>query len=238
MYQITETSPFMMSFVIITKGNNVIVIDDGRPDDMPLLKDHVGDRHISAWILTHAHEDHISGFISEYNKNKLADFDIENVYYNFPPMDIIENHNVRDYEYFKSELLETLPSFLEILPGLGDKACVVKQGDKLKIDEVDIEFIFSYHEGLTDNLMNDSSLVFKLATPNKSVMFLGDIGPAAGDVLYFESKDKLKADMVQMAHHGGFCCEMEVYAAIAPEACLWCCMEESYNGINIPKAVL
>ena len=83
--------------------------------------------------------------------------------------------------------------------------------------------------------MNDSSLVFKLTTPNKSVMFLGDIGPAAGDVLYFESKDKLKADMVQMAHHGGFCCGMEVYAAIAPEACLWCCMEESYNGINIPK---
>jgi hypothetical protein len=35
-------------------------------------------------------------------------------------MDIIDNHNVRDYEYFKSELLETLPSFLEILPGIGD----------------------------------------------------------------------------------------------------------------------
>ena len=80
MYQITETSPFMMSFVIITKENNVIVIDGGRPADMPLLKEYVGDRHISAWILTHAHEDHISGFISEYNKNKLADFDIENVY--------------------------------------------------------------------------------------------------------------------------------------------------------------
>ena len=55
MYQITETSEFMMSFVIITKQNNAIVIDGGRPLDMPLLKEYVGGRHISAWILTHAY---------------------------------------------------------------------------------------------------------------------------------------------------------------------------------------
>ncbi len=235
MYQITETSLFMMSFVIVTEKNNAIVIDGGRPADMPLLKRYIDGRHISAWILTHAHEDHISGFISEFNKNKLADFDIEKIYYNFPPMDIIDNHDVRDYEYFRSELLETLPSFLEILPEIEKKTHLTVQGEKIQIDEVNIEFIFSYHEELTENLMNDSSLVFKLTTPRRSVLFLGDIGPEAGDVLYFESKDKLKADMVQMAHHGGFCCGMEVYAAIDPEVCLWCCREESYNGENIPK---
>ena len=237
MYQITETSEFMMSFVIITKQNNAIVIDGGRPLDMPLLKQYVGGRHISAWILTHAHEDHISGFISEYNKNKWADFDVEKVYYHFPPMSIIDNHNVRDYEYFKSELLETLPSFLEILPEFQDRACEVSQGDVINIDEVKIEFIFSYHEELTNNLMNDSSLVFKLSTPKKSVMFLGDIGPDAGDILYLESKEKLKADMVQMAHHGGLCCGMEVYAAIAPKVCLWCSRKESYEGTKYPKVM-
>ncbi len=235
MYQITETSKFMMSFVIVTKENNAIVIDGGRPADMPLLKQYVGGRHISAWILTHAHEDHISGFIDEYKKNKLADFDVEKIYYNFPPIDILNDYTVRDYEYFKSELLETLPSFLEILPEIKDKTHLTVQGESIQIDEVKIEFIFSYHAGLTNNLMNDSSLVFKVITPNTSVIFLGDIGPEAGDVLYFESKDKLKADMVQMAHHGGYCCGMEVYAAIEPKACLWCCREESYNGKDVPK---
>lgn len=236
MYQITETSLFMMSFVIVTKENNVVIIDGGRPADMPLLKEYVAGRHISAWILTHAHEDHISGFISEYKKNKLADFDVEMIYYNFPSMDILDNHNVRDYEYFKSELLETLPSFLEILPEIKEKTHVAVQGESIQIDELKIDFIFSYHEELTNNLMNDSSLVFKVITPNTSVLFLGDIGPDAGDVLYFESKDLLKSEMVQMAHHGGFCCGMEVYAAIEPKVCLWCCREESYNGLNIPKA--
>ena len=85
LYQITETSKFMMSFVLVTKSDNVIVIDGGRKEDMPLLKEYVGNRHIAAWILTHPHDDHISGFISEFNRNRLADFDIEKLYYNFPP---------------------------------------------------------------------------------------------------------------------------------------------------------
>lgn len=38
MYMLTETSEFMMSFVIVTKKNNVIIVDGGRREDMPLLK--------------------------------------------------------------------------------------------------------------------------------------------------------------------------------------------------------
>ena len=38
LYQLTETSPFMMSFVVVTKQNNAIIIDGGMEADMPLLK--------------------------------------------------------------------------------------------------------------------------------------------------------------------------------------------------------
>lgn len=228
MYQLTETSKFMMSFVIVTKNDNVIVIDGGRKEDMPLLKQYVNKRHISAWILTHAHSDHISGLVSEFEKDGAKDFDIEKIYYNFPKYDI-SNHNVPDYEYYVSEMNEILPDFLKVLPKFENKAHVTHQGETIQIDEVKIEFIFSYHDFLASNLMNDSSLVFKLSTPKKSVLFLGDIGPEGGDVLYEESRDLLKADIVQMAHHGHMNCGMEVYAAIAPEVCMWCCADWLYN---------
>lgn len=233
MYQLQETSRFMMSFVIITKNDNAIVIDGGKKEDIPLLKEHIGGRHISAWILTHAHDDHISGLISEVEKNNLADFDVEKIYYNFPPYKLIENRDVPDYENYKSDIMDCLPAFNKILPLIQDKTQIVTQGESLQIDEVKIDFIFSWHDGIYNNLMNDSSLVFKLSTPNKSVIFLGDIGPDAGDVLLFESKHLLKADMVQVAHHGGLCCGMEVYSAIAPEACLWCCRKEEYEGERV-----
>lgn len=236
LYQITETSEFMMSFVIITKEDNAIVIDGGRPEDMPLLKKYVGGRHISAWILTHAHSDHISGFISEIEKNGGADFDIERVYYNFPPYDeLIGRCDVPSREYFVSELQETLPSFMKIEEKIADKLKKTYRGDTLTVDECEIEFIYSYHEGLFSNLMNDSSLVFTVTTPNKKLIFLGDLGPEGGDALMDESRDKLKADICQMAHHGHMNVSMEVYAEIMPEACLWCAPDWLYEEDEIPS---
>lgn len=235
LYQLTEHSPFMMSFVLVTKNDNVIVIDGGRESDMEYLKKYIAGRHISAWILTHAHSDHISGFISEFEKNSGIDFDIEKIYYNFPPIELLDNHDVEDYEYFKSELLEQLPAFNKVLPLFKDKAHITYQGESVQIDELKIDFIFSYHEGLTANLMNDSSLVFKVTSPNKTVLFLGDLGPDGGDILYRELRHLLKSDIVQMAHHGHMNVSMEVYAAIEPKECMWCCPDWLYDECEVPS---
>ena len=234
LYQITETSKFMMGFVLVTKQNNVIVIDGGRAEDMPLLKQYIGGRHISAWILTHAHGDHVSGLISEFHNNRLADFDIEKIYYNIPPYEeLIERTDFPNLDYVRHELGE-LAHFVEIVPEIAHMSHIVTQGESVQVDECKIDFIFTYHDGLFSNLLNDSSLVFHITTPNKKVLFLGDLGPEAGDVLYEESRDILKADIVQMAHHGHMNVGMEVYAAIMPDACMWCCADWLYNEPEIP----
>lgn len=235
MYQLTETSKFMMGFVIVTREDNVIVIDGGRAEDMPLLKEYIGGRHISAWILTHAHEDHISGFVSEFQENGGRDFDIETIYYHFPPLEMMNRQDVPDPEYYHAEFTQMLPAFYQTLPLFRDKIHVVTQGEQIVIDELEFHFLFTYHEWLVSNVMNDSSLVFKMMTPNKSVLFLGDLGPEGGDMLYWESRHLLKADIVQMAHHGHMNCGMEVYAAIAPEICLWCCPDWLYNEPEVPR---
>jgi len=236
LYQISEVKDFMMSFVIVTKNDNVIIIDGGRCEDMPRLKEYVSGRHVSAWILTHPHFDHISGLVSEVAANGLRDFDVDKIIFNFPPYDeLIARRDLPNYKGICSDLNDCLPQFNAIYPMIKDKCFTVSQGESIMVDEVRIEFIFSYHPEITTNLINNSSLVFKAVTPNKSVIFLGDIGPDAGDILYFESEDRLKSDIVQMAHHGGLGCSMEVYAAIDPQACLWCCPESWYNGEYMPK---
>ena len=139
-----------------------------------------------------------------------------------------------DKDYFDRELEDVLPHFLKIEPELCEKGIVVKQGESITVDECRIDFLFSYHDGLFSNLMNDSSLVFKLTTNNTSVLFLGDLGPEGGDVLFDESRHLLKSDIVQMAHHGHMNVGMEVYAAIMPKACLWCCPDWLYDEPEIP----
>ena len=183
LYQITETSKFMMGFVLVTKQNNAIVIDGGRPEDMPLLKEYIGGRHISAWILTHGHGDHISGIVDEFKTNGGADFDIEKIYYNMPPYDELMQKTegeVPDLNYFRAEL-GGLVGFNSIEHMFGDRAHIVEQGESIEVDECKIDFLFTYHDGLYSNLMNDASLVFSITTPNKKVLFLGDLGPEGGD---------------------------------------------------------
>ena len=111
---------------------------------------------------------------------------------------------------------------------------VVNQGDVLTVDECRIEFLYTRHEGLVANPMNDTSLVFKISAPNKTVLFLGDLGPEGGDHLLRESRHLLKSDIVQMAHHGHMCVGMEVYAEIMPEACLWCAPDWLYGESEMP----
>jgi glyoxylase-like metal-dependent hydrolase (beta-lactamase superfamily II) len=76
MYVLTETSLFMMSYVIITKEGNAIIIDGGRPEDVPLLREKIKGHPIKAWFLTHPHFDHVSAF-NYLVKEGDPDFDFE-----------------------------------------------------------------------------------------------------------------------------------------------------------------
>ena len=215
MFVITETSPFMMSYVIITEAGNCVIVDGGRPEDVPLLREKVKGRKIKAWFLTHPHFDHISAF-NQLVKDGDADFDFEKVYYNFPDINtFVSKDGYEDWE--------SLQNFNAILPKIKDKAQVVRTGDEIQIDELKVEILYHYEEKyffVKPNL-NDTSIVFRVTTPRSSVMFLGDLGPEGGDILVEQGEEKLRAEYCQMAHHGHGCVGPDVYMHIQPRVCIW-----------------
>ena len=169
LYMLTETSEFMMSFVVETEGGSLIVIDGGREEDMPLLKEYTRGRHIALWILTHPHSDHIAGLVSEMKKNGGADFDIGRICYHFPDYAAMKAvKEVPCRSYYEFDLNEMLPAFLEAEPLFRDKLYTVTQGEQLTVDEVTLDFLFTGRQGLYTNPINDYSLVFKLKTPKKA----------------------------------------------------------------------
>ncbi|MBQ8401811.1 MAG: MBL fold metallo-hydrolase [Clostridia bacterium] len=229
LYLQTETSDFMMSIILKTKKGNAVVIDGGRPEDLPLLWEIVGGCPVKAWILTHPHLDHITGFTK-----LIADRDIsrwpEKVYYNFPTAAFME----------ETEPAEawTLRDFLAVEDSIGDRRVCVQEGDTFDVDELHFTILQSWdpgepivpaHPGDHNSTGNENSLVFRIDTPGQSVLILGDAGPLAGDRLMSRHWQDLKADIVQMAHHGHGGVGAEVYLAASPKACLWCCRDWLYN---------
>ena len=216
MYVIDETSPFMMSYVIITEKGNCVIVDGGRPEDVPKLREKVKGHPIKAWFLTHPHLDHISAF-DFLAKNRDPDFDFEKVYYNFPSPEFAEISADDDGE---------LANFNAVLPLLGEKAVVVHTGDIITVDEVKIEILYHFDENdkLYDfvyKTINDTSIAFRIDTPRSSLIFLGDLGPESGDVLAEQGEAKLHAEYCQMAHHGHGCVGADVYILINPRVCIW-----------------
>ncbi len=216
MYLITETSEFMMSFLFITREGNAVVVDGGRPEDMPSLFELIGNRPIKAWILTHPHLDHISGFNDIVANDDTAKFP-EKVYYAFPELSFMEAH--------EGEEAHTLRDFVAIEPKIRDRAVVVSEGDEFSVDELRFTILQACNKEnqiAGFSVGNENSLVFRVEGPKKSVMFLGDIGPESGDRLYQNHWQDLKSDIVQVAHHGHSGPGAEVYMAIDAKEALWC----------------
>ena len=224
---IPDTSEFMMSFVLITKRNRAVIIDGGRPEDMPSLKKVVGKREIAAWILTHPHLDHISGF-NEVFASDDPDLRPKEVIYSFPPLSFIEEN--------EPEEAHTLRDFLAVEDKVRPLAHKPVENEEFSIDELRFKVLHAWDDARPDSPRlagNNASLVVRVQGEKKSVMFLGDIGPETGDSMYADHWQELKSDYVQMAHHGHSGPGAEVYLAIKPQACFWCCRDWLYDEIPV-----
>ena len=223
----SQSNRQMNSFIITTEENGVIVIDGGYAFDAEKLLEELrtitGQKkpHIDAWFLSHAHDDHISAFV-ELVGSHGDEFDFDCVYFCFPSFLFFDK-----YEHSEAH---TVAEFYEVLPRFADRICIVTQDDEYTVKGAKFEFLYTADPVYTGNAVNNSTSVFRMTLGGKTVMFLGDLGWDAGKKLLSMHGDKLKSDIVQMAHHGQNGVEFDVYEAIAPKACIWCTPDWLWNN--------
>ena len=221
LYQIPGKHDVSMAYIIHTNDNKIIVLDGGeantdqyndtREDFLGLLRTITGEQipTVDAWFITHCHRDHI-GVFNELLKGNNPQCKVKNVYYNFPSRDWMIQQNV----------LDTYENFMEALKNC-DNTVVVQLGDIIPVGNVSMEVMLVPDPSITANGVNESSVVFRATIGKQTVLFLGDLGTASGNRLYREHRNKLKSDVVQMAHHGSYGVTDVIYRYINPKVCLW-----------------
>lgn len=203
-----------MAYVIRTDDNNIVVIDGGSKVTTEPIKKLVNQLGgvVEFWIVTHSHPDHTDALLEIIKKNDLS---IRNIYHSELSEDWVEKHEINYYVNYLH--------YLKTLKMSGIRIHDLKTNDVMELGEgVELRVLGSKNEEIVLNAINNSSLVFKIQSKTKSIIFFGDLGIEGGNKLLQNTKIlDLKADYVQMAHHGQAGVGKNIYQAVQARYALW-----------------
>ena len=203
----------------------------------PTEKDSI---HIRAWLMTHEHSDHYTvfyHFLRDYGKNYLLRFDY--LLANFTSK--TQDYNAMQPSHYIHNNLATLKRYCPA--GEEFKYVKVHAGQRLYVQNVMLEVLYT-HEDIAPGrqyFFNDTSTVFKTTIYNtdgngkieneETFMILGDAALITSTFLRacYTAKT-LKVDQVQVAHHGGFGCEYQLYMLMKPTVTWWALDAKTTNN--------
>ena len=245
LYQLApETGSLMQSYVIKTSNNKIVVIDGGidgdglnSPTYLPsAIRAILGLEdgayfEVEGWFISHAHADHyneLCKMLGEYNAQ--SNYKINNFYFDFPAdFSIIP---AQDYDKtllnkFKMGLDNyasvngiTTDSYYDELNSSVINEAAINEGLVIDIDGVKFEILQTWTT--TEGTVNDTSLVMKMYVEDQSVLFLNDVTEISGARLADSwPVEKVKSDIVQMAHHGQAGADKPLYDIVDAKVHLW-----------------
>ena len=226
-FSLWQLEPFFfevqMGYILRTDDGKVIVIDGGGTLAAPYLESYLeqlGGR-VHTWVITHGHMDHMGAFLTILDTNTIY---IERLLHAPPEEDWVLENELASADSFSRYLSAVQNSSMaKIVP---EKGAVYELGTGVKM-----EVLSTLMPEITTNAINNSSLVLKISSKSKSILFLGDQGLLGGNrILQTTTPKSLQADYVQMAHHGQGGVDKEFYQQIGAKYALWPTPEWLWNN--------
>lgn len=220
-YLLNEQGPSqMMGYIIQSSTGKLAVIDGGTKDDAQALLDTLirlgGESpEIEFWLFTHPHTDHLDAMFEIFSHPHPLR--VKKMYSCFMPVEFyIENKYEGDTCDFTAQ---NYLNFTAAHPGLCE---TFEKGMTLLMDDVSFHVLHTPDTSFTREVGNNTSVVFRMDAAGQRILFTGDLAAEAGDrVLETVPAEEIRADFVQMAHHGQNGVFKSFYEAVSPKACLW-----------------
>lgn len=199
-------------YTLQDKKGHLIVVDGGWTTDADYVRqvlNGLGNK-VDAWFISHPHRDHAGAFVEIYkNPGKLK---IKKVYAtDMAPIELcLENAPWDETEVYEEWVKLDILQLEYVYPG-----------DRLEIAGLDIEVLHAYDDyvdELSNDLLNDGSMMLKMTAKEESMLFCSDVGKKMSEYLLTTCQDDLKADYIQMGHHGNGGLSSEFYKNVEAKA--------------------
>lgn len=211
----TDKDVQTMFYTIESSDGGFAIIDGGwdwNEDEVRKIIERHGN-HVDAWILTHPHPDHIGAF-NAIMKNP-AGITVDMVYDVY--IDLEEYRSVaREWDEIGVYEDYLLMAFDVVFP-----VTHVERGMEFNILGLKAECYNAYDEEVrkrTDSICNNGSLMFRLTGKEESFLFCADVEDDMEEYLITAYGNQLKADYVQMSHHGNWGISEAFYRQVSPKA--------------------
>ena len=203
-----------MFYTIFNEAKGSLILIDGgwkeNTDHVRRVIEEHGN-HVSAWIITHYHSDHVDAF--NHIMEDPGKIRVDAVYDS--PMDYEQYLSIaKDWDSPAS-----FSKYREVTKG-NEKVHHIQRDDTIEISGLRFEFYNTY-DSLTSGIQdmpNNASLIFKVSGAEESMLFMADCGaPEIADIAIQRYGDRLRADYYQAPHHGNSVNWLEMVQAVSPK---------------------
>lgn len=202
--------------ILLQDGKTNVLIDVGHKDNRAMVMrglDEKGVKKIDTIIITHHHQDHMGNIFPVAKK-----YEVKNIYDNG-----LVNENYQTSINLRAALNKG---------EYNNK--ILKAGDVLKFDDNYWLEVLSPGDFLKPKQrqhLNNNSIVMMLHYGNFKMLLTGDVEKQTEGALVKEYGDKLKADVLKIAHHGSQTSSIfQFIKAVNPKhAVISCGNREKYN---------
>ena len=195
------------STLIITPDIKTVLVDGGGSDSFDVgekvLLPYLLDRRIlkvDYVLISHFDTDHCGGILTIMEKVKVKNIIISE-----------QAEHSENYERFKKLMIHKKIRLIE-----------VKKGDKIKIGRYsEFKILFPTSRLLSENPLNNNSIVAQFNYNNFKMLFTGDIEKLAEQQILKTEKAEIRADILKVAHHGSKTSSIpEFIKAVGPKIAL------------------
>lgn len=205
-----------MFYTIVDNTGRLVIVDGGFEGNADVVRNVIKqhNNHVTAWIITHPHPDHVGAFNAIMSANTDNAVTVDRIY--TIPVNK-ERYEATAQDYDDIGAFEKFYSLSQTMNNIS----YLNAGDELDLIGLRMQVFHSWDanvDALPDHLCNDGSMMFKVSGRKKSMLFCADVQSEMEPYILASYRNQLHADYVQLGHHGNWGLTTDFYDVVNPSA--------------------